>query len=533
MVGAPTDRKSIDARREVCSIILTKSGSARSHLSECSQYCMPIVSAVVDRHTTYPDVGDLSPSESYPEYAFEVLSPRPNSVYRAVRDCLAQAGLDAEHFGTPAWNPFGRWVHPGQRVFVLCNFVQHRRANETGEDFAGKCAHGSVLRPLIDYLLIALRGEGQVVFGNAPLQSCDWSAVLADTQADNVADFYQTHGQPVEARDLRLFVTERNVLGAIKSLQRRDESAGCVIDLASQSMLAKVANPDRARFRLLDYDPRRIEAHHWQGNHKYVVHRSVLEADVIVSLPTLKTHEKVGITCALKGCVGAIAHKDCLAHHRVGTPATGGDEYPNDRLRVKRMISRFHDWAQQTVPGSAHGNLLRVVDKLLRVGLHRVVHFGHGGWWGNDTAWRMALDIARILRFADTNGKMQTTPQRQHLVLVDGIVGGQGDGPLKPTAAHRGIVLFADDLPVADYACATMMGFDAARIPLVRESFGINDFPLTDSEFGEGDVVCHGERRQLTALAEIVGEPFDAPPGWRGTIERQPGSLVTNGAAVS
>jgi uncharacterized protein (DUF362 family) len=482
---------------------------------------MPIVSALVDRQARYPDRGDFSPSERYPEYRFESVSSRPNPVYRAVRDCLAQARLDAGNLGTAAWNPFGQWVRPGQRVFVLCNFVQHRRPNETAEDFAAKCIHGSVLRPIVDYLLIALGGQGEIAFGNAPLQSCDWPAVLADTGSGEVADFYRSKGLPVEPCDLRLYVTEQNRLGGIDRVQRRDESAGASINLGSKSKLAQVVNAKEARFRLLDYDPRRTEAFHRNGSHQYVVHKRVLAADVILSLPKLKTHEKVGITCSLKGCVGAVAHKDCLAHHRLGTPATGGDEYPSDRLYVKRCISRFHDWVQQTRPDGGSGNVLRVIDRLLRSGLQRAVRFGHGGWSGNDTAWRMALDVARIVRYADREGQMQNTPQREHLVFVDGIVGGERDGPLKPSAKHRGLVMFADDPPMADYACAALMGFDPARIPLVRHAFAAEEFRLTDMGFGDGDIVCQGQPQPLSSITCGSDEEFQPPPGWRGAIERR------------
>lgn len=50
-----------------------------------------------------------------------------------------------------------------------------------------------------------------------------------------------------------------------------------------------------------------------------------MDADVIVHVPKLKTHEKVGITCALKGVVGS---KECLAHYRAGGPATVATNIP-------------------------------------------------------------------------------------------------------------------------------------------------------------------------------------------------------------
>jgi hypothetical protein len=134
----------------------------------------------------------------------------------------------------------------------------------------------------------------------------------------------------------------------------------------------------------------------------------------------------------------------------------------------------------------------------------------------------MALDVARIVRYADADGRMHATPQRQHLVFVDGIIGGQGDGPLKPSPKHRGLVLFADDPPLADYTCAAMMGFDPARIPLVRESFCGDEFRLTDADFGSGELFLQGTSRPLCSLTCAREEAFEAPTGWQGAIEQQP-----------
>src|SRR5262245_26068582 len=164
----------------------------------------------------YPEADDaFSPSERYPEYPFEPVARRENRVYALFRRSLEQAGLDAARQGSRAWNPLGDFVARGARVFVLCNFVYHRRIQESQRAFAAKCIHGSVLRALCDYLLIATGPSGAVVFGNAPLQSTDWQRVLSETHAATVLDFYRKQHQPIAARDLRLFVVRRSGLGRV------------------------------------------------------------------------------------------------------------------------------------------------------------------------------------------------------------------------------------------------------------------------------------------------------------------------------
>ena len=384
----------------------------------------------------------------------------------------------------------------------------------------------------MDYVLIAVGPQGHVQFGNAPVQSCRWSDVLQETGADDVAKFYRSVGAPVEARDLHLLVAERSRLGAIAEIERRDEGDGIPIDLLRTSLLADVGRSDSSPFRLSDYDSRRTEAFHSGSSHVYVVNRHILDADVIVSIPKLKTHEKVGITCALKGCVGAIGHKDCLAHHRFGSPDQGGDEYPSDRFGIMRVASRFHEWVYRQPAHSLSGNVLRAMDRIWRSGLRRAVPTMAGAWWGNDTAWRMALDISRIIRFTDRCGTMHSEPVRTHLALIDGIVGGQGEGPLKPTPVPSGMLLFGDDAPMVDYACAQMMGFDPARIPLVREAFNLHEYRLTDESFGRGQCTFNGREMPICELPSIVEWKFDPPPGWRHFVELTNG-MCEKSAALS
>ncbi len=151
---------------------------------ECSVVAMitdsvSLTSVLVNLALRYPDERhSFLPSEQYPEYRLGHISPEPNPVYDAVRECLLQAGLDSENQGRADWNPLGVYIEPGQRVFVLCNFVYQRRPTESVKTFQAKCTHASVLRAVIDYILTATGPTGTVTLGNAPLQSGEWSRLL-------------------------------------------------------------------------------------------------------------------------------------------------------------------------------------------------------------------------------------------------------------------------------------------------------------------------------------------------------------------
>lgn len=478
-----------------------------------------MISLAIDRAVTYPDGDDFySPDERFPEYKYDHISRSKNPVYRAVRKTFELAGFDREHLNSPVWNPLGGFVQPGSRVFVLCNFVFNRLSNESAENFKAKCTHGSVLRALVDYLLLAVGKTGHITFGNAPMQFCDWDSVLNDTGAKVVREFYQKYDTRVEAKDLRLFAAHRTRLGRVVSMDKRQESEGVQVNLGSESLMAELDHKPPARYRVMNYNPRRTEAFHARGSHIYVISRHVLESDVIVNLSKLKTHEKVGITCALKGCVGAVGHKDSLPHHRFGPPERGGDEYPPDRTGLMRKLSSFHDRVWQIPPDRRLGNFLRVIDLTLRrlEGLRAPIT--EGAWWGNDTAWRMVLDLARILRYATPTGEMNPSPVRKHVAYIDGIIGGEGQGPLTPKCVPSGLLLFSDNPVSADYAAARLMGFDPDRIPMIREAQNLHSLPLVNQNLADEQIYCNGQTCSLSDLVNLATHHFEPAIGWKGKL---------------
>jgi uncharacterized protein (DUF362 family) len=478
-----------------------------------------MISIIHDPSLEYPDSADhFSPDERYPEYQHEHISPHKNMIYKAVRDCLAQAGLDDGNYGTPSWNPLGKFIRPGDRVFLLCNFANERRPDELMENFRSRCSHGSVIRAMADYILIAAGKDGSVKIGNSPTQVGHWDAVLRDTEADKVLEFYHSVHAPVEAKDLRLYVTDATRLGAIKGVERRNEADGVHVALNEDSLFYELDRKQANRYRVMNYNPNRTKSFHSHGYHEYVINRTILESDVIVGLPKLKTHEKTGITCALKGMVGTVGHKDSLPHHRYGSPEVGGDEYPSDKTGLMRLTSAFHEAIQQTKPDTFWGSFLRVIYKVFCRTIKKWSPVVHGAWWGNDTCWRMVLDLVRIATYANAKGEMQNSPCRRHLVLTDGIVGGEGDGPAFSTEIRSGLLSFSDDLAAADYVNALLMGFDPEKIPLIRESLGLKKYPLLKSDLKNEPLIFNG--RSLPA-SELAGQGllrFEPQDGWKEVL---------------
>lgn len=485
---------------------------------------MAVVSLVHDASVGYPAAGGHGPVRPYPESSFPDEPPGANRVYDLVRRALETAGADAGRFGTPAWNPLGDWIAPGQRVFVLPNFVVDRRGGESEIDFQGKCTNAAILRPVLDYAARASGGWEHVRFGNAALQSCEYDRVSEQTGAAALGRFYREHtGMEIGPFDLRAVVSRWTRYGAM--LDRREQNLDDVVlvDLGPSSLLDEFyQGGGSVEVRVSDYDHHEIAEYHGPGRHVYAVHRAVLDADVLISVPKLKTHEKVGITCALKGTVGSIARKECLAHHRKGGPDRQGDEYPR-ATPIHDLASELADRVS-VLDSGVSSNAMRIAGK----GLYRALRFGptgimSGAWHGNDTAWRMALDIARILRHARPDGTLAERPQRRHVVFVDGVVGGEGEGPVYPTGRRDGLVIFGSDPAWTDVVATRVMGFEPSEIALISHGVAAMPLPVTDESEGDVRLVVNGRRASWDELGTQLDRPYMPPKGWRGHIERQPG----------
>lgn len=147
-----------------------------------------------------------------------------------------------------------------------------------------------------------------------------------------------------------------------------------------------------------------------------------------------------------------------------------------------------------------------------------------GNWWGNDTVWRMCLDLNKCLFYGAPDGTLRPpTPssRKTHLVLVDGIVGGEGSGPLNPDPVRSGVVVFGAHPVSTDAACAYLMGFDPERIPVVREAFRCVRYPLAEWTWRDLDIVS-SEPRWCGKLPTLDATTFRFRPhfGWTGHIER-------------
>ena len=113
------------------------------------------------------------------------------------------------------------------------------------------------------------------------------------------------------------------------------------------------------------------------------------------------------------------------------------------------------------------------------------------------TLWRTILDLNVALLYGRRDGSLADTPQRTVLHLIDGIVGGEGDGPLRSVPRGAGALLGSFDAVALEAAGAKLMGFEPARLPTVSDAER-----TAPRRVGTGD---------LTQLVGDALEPCDPP----------------------
>lgn len=474
----------------------------------------------------YPQRSPYSPNEAYPEYPFNgcQLGTEANDAYRGVRDSFKLLGLDEERFGQVDWNPLGEMIQPGQTVVLKPNFVREYRETHIGH---GDCliTHGPMIRATLDYVYLALKGNGRIIVADAPQNDADFNAIKRIAGLEEIQEFYrETVGFDVEVYDLRPEQAKKvdGVIIGHESLPG-DPEGYVKVDLRQMSMFSEVEHLCHLLYGS-EYDTSEIRSHHTNGTHEYMISKTILNADCIINLPKLKTHKKTGITICLKNLVGINGNKNWLPHHREGTPTQGGDQYKDNGI-IHRVEKQSMELFRKVFP---------LLGPLRKVLAQPIKSFGKcvfgdtnkdtvrsGNWHGNDTTWRMVIDLNRILLYANSDGGLSTKPVRQIFCVVDAVVSGEGNGPLDPVPKHTSVILAGVNPVAVDNVCVHLMGFDRRKVPLAIQSLVSHQYPII-ANAGKDITILYDDKPEGQKLVEYDGPVFRFKPhfGWVNYIER-------------
>ena len=437
----------------------------------------------------------------------------------AAIDSLVGEALDA--LGLP-----DDYVRPHDRVVLKPNWVKEHDERYPGPgQWEHVVTHPAVIEAVIRWAGTQLAGSGSITICDAPQTDSSFAALNQYCGLDEMVERCRRDfpGTTIELLDLR--PEEWHAVDGVtvsKTQLPGDPAGETFVGLNDASEFVGFHGDGRlfgASFNMAETNER-----HSGGRHEYMLCRTPMDADVLINLPKLKSHKKVGVTCALKNLVGINANKNWLPHHTEGTPDQGGDQFPASTAKAKLE----HSWmgrAKRIVNGRPLLSRLFVpVKKLGRLffgDTQKVVRSGN--WHGNDTCWRMVLDLNKCLYDFDGAGQPRQKPLR-YLAVVDGIIGGEGNGPMSPDAKPCGIILAGIHPAAVDMAAATLMGFDWQKLRLLKNSFEIqkrNFIPFRSS-----DISLASNNLEWDGPLGQAGDRFAFKPhfGWVGEIELEPGN---------
>lgn len=419
-----------------------------------------------------------------------------------------------------------------RRIIIKPNWVHH--AVSPHFPIEALVTSPRLIEATIHACLEKYPGLEWITVGDVPLQSCEWDTLSDQCGLDRLAATFagSAGGSVVTIADLR-----RERFHIVDGFMVPDTAPGgdpCgyrEVMLDDQSCLEPISqrNPN---FRVSDYDPGLTTSSHRKGFHRYLVAGSALEADLFINLPKMKTHQKAGITGALKNLVGINGQKAYLVHHRRGTPAQGGDEFSPTTPLAIRVQTRVRELLQgrSRIGFSLARQAWKAIKKTCGIRTEATrenlqaggVYIAAGSWYGNDTIWRMIFDLNRIVRYAPAaGGRLCREPQRAYVAIIDGLVSGEGNGPLQPLPVESRLLISAADPFAADAAMARLMGYDPEKIPCIANRALFGDPAWGRFELDALPVEIDGiAARGLDALTPL--RCYVPPPGWRGHIEQTP-----------
>jgi uncharacterized protein (DUF362 family) len=444
-------------------------------------------------------------------------------VQRGAPSYAAAAAIErAVHESLTPLAASGRLIEPGQHVLLKPNWVK-----EHDERFPGPgqwehvVTHPAVIEAVIHWVASQLHGRGTVTICDAPQTDSSFARLREYCGLDSMVERCRRAFPGVEFVLLDLRAEEwqtRDGVTVGRTPLPGDPRGSTLVRLDAASEF--VGYRGLGRLYGAAYDMAETNAHHTGQRHEYLLCRTPLDADVFINLPKLKTHKKVGLTGALKNLVGINANKNWLPHHTEGTPEQGGDQFPSATARArlehagmgaaKRLLKNKPRLARWFVP-------LKKLGRLAFGDTQQVVRSGN--WHGNDTCWRMVLDLNKCLFFYDSTGQRRMEPRR-YLAVVDGIVAGEGNGPMAPDPKPCGLIMAGTHPVAVDTVAAVLMGFDWRKLPLLERSYHLRELDFVGFS-PEAIRVVSNQPAWNGGIASLQ-DTFQFRPhfGWTGFIER-------------
>ena len=170
--------------------------------------------------------------------------------------------------------------------------------------------------------------------------------------------------------------------------------------------------------------------------------------------------------------IGINVRKEYLPHHCMGDINNGGDEYREKNFFKKQEaklldVINYASARKQYSKARFFGILKKINSQFIKLSKDR---YREGSWYGNNTISKTITDLNKIVLYADKQGVLHETRQRNLFIVADLIVSGEKEGPVAPSPKDACIIAMGNDPVCFDEAIATIMGMDNKKIPTVEQA---------------------------------------------------------------
>jgi uncharacterized protein (DUF362 family) len=433
----------------------------------------------------------------------------PDAIFDAVREAIERLELPAD------------FIQRGNRVVLKPNWVKEHDERHPGPNhWEYVVTHPAVIEAVAAWAAERLAGSGHIIICDGPQTDSSFATLRAYCGLDSMLERLRQRwpGVTIDLLDLRP-EEWHSIDGVVvsKKEQPGDPLGSTEVSLNEASEFVDYAG--QGRLYGASYDMAETNERHTGTRHQYLLCRTPMDADVFINLPKLKTHKKVGITCALKNLVGINANKNWLPHHTEGSPEDGGDQFQKATTKNRMeqtCMGAAKRWLKNRPGLSRFFVPLKKMGRLYFGDTQKVVRSGN--WHGNDTCWRMVLDLNKCFFYFDGSGQRRSRPMK-YLAVVDGIIGGEGNGPMSPDPHPAGVIVAGTHPAAVDVTGATLMGFDWRKIPLLKNAFAMKEMNFIP--FAADEIQILSNNPNWNGPLGGMGETFTFRPhfGWAGRIE--------------
>jgi uncharacterized protein (DUF362 family) len=415
-------------------------------------------------------------------------------------------------------------VKTAKKIVLKPNWVRDAHLERPGHwDYV--ITHPAIITAVLRKVLELMPSDGRVSIIDGPEFSSSFEKILSYYPVTRWKESALAKNIEIEIIDLRDEIWEDDGHVVTKRSKNQGDFRGSTqSDLLRESSEFWGHVKSKQGYYGADSNISETNKAHNGINNLYRVSRTVIECDVFINLPKLKTHKKAGITCCLKNLVGINTYRNFLPHCSLGIKEEGGDQFylSGTKQRIEgKLMPLIHQYIR-TSPFLSKGfsPFMRLGKKIFGNNIETI---RGGAWYGNDTIWRMILDINKVLFYANPDGMLRSGEiqyRKKYIAIVDAILCGEGNGPKIPDPKRLNYLIQGSNPAVVDAVCSELMGFDYHKIPVIKNAFRILRLPIVNCS--EDDILANFVEGGF-GIQDIPYERkalFVASNGWINHIEK-------------